>query len=453
MLSVGHQDGRKRGTPTVMRRSVKSAASALLAFTFANGVLPPTAWAQEADASQPRIVEIRLVGNDKTRDKVILRELALASGDVADPVAIEDGRQAVQDLGLFRQVEATTHPVPGGVALELKMREKYFLLPIPRLDASSDRDVSYGAQLRWDNVWGLNHRLDITAEKGDFPEERDRRKETSVQLSYRAPYIFDSPYELRTRLEWIDRETPVIDPLTNEVTDDTFDETFEQVEVIATRDLRTGRPRDGWIVGGGLFWKRQDVSGEFAPPPDGQAIALVGTATFDDLRYHIYSDTGRRFSARIEAAGEGLGSDYDYTRTTVNYFQSNALGDTPHQTLHVLGSAGVLTGGPGSRNEFSLGGSGRMRGYDSDFLEGDRYYYGSVEYLRPIKWNWLRLLAFVEVGGSGDDREGLRDDSPYADVGLGVRIRLTWFVNIEIELGWAYPLRGGEGANFFAGGN
>lgn len=413
-----------------------------------------TAAAQVPEAEPvPRIVEIRLSGNEKTRDKVILRELDLAPGDPADPTAIENGRQAVMDLGLFRKVDATTQPTTGGVIVLITMREKYYLLVLPRVDASSDRDVSYGAQLRWSNVWGLNHRLNVTAETGDFPEERDRREEDSVRMSYRAPYLFDSPYELRARLERLERVTPVIDLTTNEVTDDTFDETFDQFDIGLARDLRSGRPRRGWIVGGGLYWQRQDTSGDFAPPPDGEALALVGTADFDDLRFHLYSETGRRFNARVEAAGDGLGSDYSYTRTTLDYFQSNALGDMPHQTWELLGSAGVITGGPGSRNEFSLGGSSQLRGYDSDDLEGNRYYYGSLQYLRPIKWNWLRLLAFVEVGGTDDDREGLRDGSPYADIGVGVRIRLPWFVNIEIEAGWAYPLRGGEGANFFASGN
>lgn len=402
---------------------------------------------------EPRIVEVRLVGNEKTRDKVILRELDLAPGDVADPAAIEDGRQAVLDLGLFREVKATTHAVDGGVVLELAVREKYHLLVLPRIDASSDSDYSYGAQLRWSNVWGLNHRLNLTVEKGKFPNERDRLEETSARLSYRAPYIFDSPYELRSRLERRERVTPIIDPVSNEVSDDSFDETFDHFEIGAARDFRGNRPRSGWILGGALFWQRQDTEGEFAPPPDGQALALVGTADYDDMRFHVYSETGRRFDARVELAAEGAASDYDYTRSTASYFQSRAIGTVPHQTVHVLGSAGVLTGGTGSRNEFSLGGSGQMRGYDSDFLEGDYYYYGSLEYLRPVRWDWLRLLAFVEVGGSGDDREGLRDGSPYADIGVGVRIRLSWFVGVEIELGWAYPLRGGEGANFFAGGN
>lgn len=429
----------------VIRGAFLSIAWGLVAFAAAAEAAESEPW--------PQIVEIRLTGNEKTRDKIILRELDLAPGDPADPAAIEAGRQAVQDLGLFREVEATTHAVPGGVVVELSMREKYLLLVLPRVDASSDRDYSYGAQLRWANVWGLNHRLNLTVETGEFPDERDRREETSARINYRAPYIFDSPYELSVRAERLERVTPVIDPVTNDVTDDEFDETFDRFEIALARDLRQGRPRSGWILGGGLFWQRQDAEGELAPPPDGQALALVGTADYDAMRFHLYSETGRRFNVRIEAAAEGLGSDYDYTRSTANYFQSSALGSTPHQTVHLLGSAGVLTGGTGRRNEFSLGGSGRLRGYDSDFLEGDYYYYGSLEYVRPIKWDWLRAMAFVEAGGTGDDREGLRDGSPYADIGLGVRIRLTWFVNVEIEVGWAYPLRSGEGANFFAGGN
>lgn len=420
---------------------------------LATALSQPAAAQATTPATWPRIVAIELSGNENTSDKVILRELDLAPGDLADPAGIERGRQAVQDLGLFREVDASTRPGADGVVLQLEMREKYHLLVLPRVDVNSDRDVSYGAQLRWSNLWGLNHRLNLTVESGDYPEARDRREEKSARLAYRAPFLFDGPYELRTRLERRERVTPVIDPVSNAVTDDSFDETFDSVDIGLVRDLRVGRPRVGWIVGGGLLWQRQDASGQFAPPPDGQALALVGTADYDDVRFHLYNETGRRFSSRLEAAASGLGSDYDYTRATVDYFESRAVGAEPHQTIELLGGGGVLVGGPGSRNAFSLGGSSRLRGYDSDFLEGDHYYYGSFQYLRPVKWNWLRLMAFVEVGGTGDDREGQRDGSPYADIGLGMRIRLTWWVNVDIQAGWAYPLRGGDGANFFASGN
>ncbi|MBP7418459.1 MAG: hypothetical protein KA911_07640, partial [Xanthomonadales bacterium] len=135
------------------------------------------------------------------------------------------------------------------------------------------------------------------------------------------------------------------------------------------------------------------------------------------------------------------------------WFESRPLGDTPDQTLHFLAQAGVVTDGPGTRNDFSLGGSSRLRGYEGDFVQGNRYYYGAVEFLRPLHWRWLRLLAVAEAGGADDDFRGEADGSPYASLGLGVRVRLTWFVDIEIEAGFAVPLRDGDGVRFFAGAN
>lgn len=402
--------------------------------------------AASAAAAAPRIAEIRITGNRVTQEKVILREMDLHAGDPAEPEAIERNRQAILDLGLFREVHLVQQPAAdGAVALEVRVREKRYLLPVPRVDTSSDEDFSYGAQLRWSNVFGLNHRLNAVYEEGRYPSERTRERDRSARLTYFAPYIADSRYDLRARVEHREQVTSI--------DGGDFDETFRRVEALVARDYTRGRPRTGWTVGGGLLWEDQTTAGALAPPPDGHATALVGTADYEDLRFHVYSETGRRFNARVEAAADGLASDYGYTRLTAGYFESRRFGAREHQTLHFLAGGGVVTGGPRSRNNFTLGGSGDLRGYESDFIEGDHYYYGAVEYLRPLRWDWLRLLVLAEVGGTSRDIRGGADGSPYASIGLGVRIRLTWFVDVEIEAGVAQPLRGGDGARFFAGGN
>src|SRR5690606_22018944 len=102
-----------------------------------------------------------------------------------------------------------------------------------------------------------------------------------------------------------------------------------------------------------------------------------------------------------------------------------------HQTMHLFAGGGILSGGPRSRNTYSLGGSSRMRGYDSDAIEGDTYWYLAGEYLRPLRWDWLRLLAMVEVGGARRNVYEERTRGAYASVGLGLRARITWFVDIE----------------------
>jgi outer membrane protein assembly factor BamA len=397
----------------------------------------------EETADWPRISEIRFEGNDTTREQVFLREMDLAPGDPANPERIERNRQAILDLGLFRSVHIDQTPVSDGVVLTVRVREKYYFLAIPRFDTSSDRDYSYGAQVRWNNVWGLNHTLNLYAEQGRYPDHRLREDERSFRLSYNAPYLLGRD-SFGGSIERIERVVP----------DDagSYDETIDRLELRISRDFRANRPRRGWIASTGLYRQSQTTAGEFAPPPDGTATALVLGADYADVRFYLYSEQGRRFASRLELAQEGWLSDYSYQRLDMGYTEYIGLPWGEHHNLNLIGALGWYGGGTGRIDTYGLGGSGDLRGYPADYLEGQRYGYFSAEYLRPLGPDWLRLLVLAEAGATGGSIEGGREGL-YGNIGLGVRIRLTWFINVEIEAGVAWPLRGGEGMQFFAGGN
>ena len=401
--------------------------------------------ATTAAVAAPVITRITLDGNRVTRDATLLRELGLAPGDPAEPARIDAARQAVLDLGLFRHVSVDTLPDGDGVALRVQVEEKRYLLPVPRIDANSDGDYSLGGQLRWSNVGGRNQTLRLQSEDGRYDDDPNRERERVTSAAWTAPYLFNDRDGLALGLRHTRRVTPR--------DGERFNETFDAAEMLWIRDLRDSRPRDGWTLGSGLYWQRQRAEGAVAPPSDGRALAWVAQAEFNDLRFNLYSTEGHRFRTRLEAAADGWGSDYGYTRLTADYLHARALGRTPHQTLRLLGSVGWLQDGPGSRNAFSLGGSRSLRGYPSDHLEGQRVWYAAAEYLRPLGRDWLRLLVVGEVGGTAGAVLDRRDGGPYASIGVGVRARLTWFVDIEVEAGVAYPLRGGDGLQVFAGSN
>lgn len=393
----------------------------------------------------PPVTAIEFSGNDITRPETMLREMVIRVGDPAIPSLVERSRQAVQDLGLFRAVEAETIPDGDGVRLRITVHEKWYVIPLPRIEANADGDYGYGAQVRWNNLWGLNHTLRLLAVKRKL-QENERQGQLSVSGSYSIPFIDDSRTGVMISGGHVSQDS------LNEQ-DQHYDETFDSAEVDLTRSLSGGPLSQGWNIGAGLLWQKENASGQYAPAPQGTAVALVGSAAYNDLHYLIYSEQGRSFSVRYEVAQDGWGSDYGYSKLSTGYRQAWHLGSTPHQEAQLLGSLGSYFGGAPSRerNAFMLGGSSMLRGYDRETEEGDFYYYLSGEYLRPVIWDWLRVVAMVEVGSAYHTVTQTGGHPFMASVGLGLRLRVNWLVNIEVQAGAAMPLIDGHGVRLFAG--
>jgi len=413
---------------------------ALLACGF-SGASP----AQDAEAGAeawPPIREIVFAGNDTTQPDVLLREMVVRVGDPADPERIERSRQAIQDLRLFRAVDARQEPVAGGVRVVFKVREKYFLIPTPRADANSDGEYAYGAQLHWHNVLGLNHTLRVVYKRKNAQQAGLGTAE-EYDVSYAAPYLFDSAWGAETRVRHV--RQPYLDPVAYETLDDT-------ARFVAFRAFHEGRPASqGWRWGGGVEWKGDAVRGAGAPPASGDATALVVIASFTDVRYNLYSEQGQQWDLELQNARDGVASDYDYSSVIGHYDGSVYIGETPHQSIGAFAELGVRHG-PGT--PFELGGADSLRGYANHLLSGDSYYYAGIEALRPLHWNWLRGVAFIESGNTfAEDGQFTLKDA-YLDAGIGLRARFTWFVRLEVNAGVAWPLdhTQGNGARFFATG-
>lgn len=400
--------------------------------------------AAEVDPAWPVIREITFTGNETTQEGVMLREMVVRVGDPADPELLERSRQAIQDLRLFSAVELDQGAVDGGVRVRITVEEKYYLLPLPRASLNSDGQYSYGLGLRWSNVLGMNHMLHVTVAQGDR-QAVGRGSMVRYHASYEAPFVFDSPYGLA--LEYTHIEEPsTLDLFSDEVTD--------SARALLWHAWDDGGPASrGWRLGAGAQWDSQRRFG-FAPVASpGQATALVLRADYDDMRFNLHSEEGRRFGLEGRAAARGFGSDYDYDVALASYEQAWRVGTRPHQTLGIFLEGGAYGGGPaGVPRPFILGGSDNLRGYALNFLDGDRYYYGGVEFLRPLHWDWLRGMVFAEAG---DAFGGDGPDGTFADVGFGVRLRLDTFVRTEFSFGIAYPLvdpGDGRSVRFFGNG-
>jgi outer membrane protein assembly factor BamA len=391
------------------------------------------------DLPSPRIVEIAFEGNDATQPKVMLRELVIRIGDPADPGALARSRQGLLDLGLFSEVELRTEAVDGGVRVVFRVDERYYLLPTPRFDAKSDGRYAYGAQVRWDNVAGLNHTLRIFAEQEDR-QRQDIGRQTNYAASYSAPFAFDSPYTLGLSAGYSSR--PV------ETVDGDYTETFRSVGIGVSRTYSDGPASQGLSVGGGLGWQQQRTSGALARPAYGAALSPSAFVSYRDFHNRIYSDIGRYWLLGARFANDSLGSDYSYVDVDTAWVRQWPVGHAEHQTLHLRAYTGAYFSGPDEVEQYSLGGASFLRGYDSSFIEGNAYYYVTAEFARPLWRRWLRWVVIAEVGNVFRRPEDADFVKTYGSLGVGLRVRFPQFVNFEVELGYAIPLDGGGGRLF-----
>lgn len=401
------------------------------------------------DADWPPIRAIEFSGNDTTEPETMLREMSVVVGDPADPRAIERSRQAIQDLGLFNAVRVETFPEGDGVRLQFQVREKWYLLPLPRIEGNPDGDYGYGAELRWNNVLGLNHTAKLLIVKRSY-SDASRQGQLSVSGSYRMPFFDVGALRSRNGLAFSGGHVAQ-DSL--DAQHRHYDETIDRAEVLALHSFETMPSSLGWSLGAGLRWQQQFTAGQFAPPSEGAATALVATVNYNRLHYLIFSEEGEAYGARLELAQDGWLSDYGYSQITAQYRRAWQIGSTPHQELQLLASTGSYFGGAPSRprEQFSVGGASLLQGYGSDHLQGDFYYHAAGEYLRPLGWNWLRGFVFLDAGSAyhGPTQTGARP--VLASLGLGLRLRVNWLVSLELQLGVALPLVDGHGPRVFAG--
>ena len=383
---------------------------------------------------------IHFAGNNITQTRTMLRELLFKPGDAVSSAQLEQGRQAIQNLGLFKKVTmSAVADEKGAVAVTFIVTERWYLLGYPRVDANANGEYAYGVQADWNNVWGLNHTLRLSLLRKETKRE-GVGKENNFVVGYNAPQLLDSRWSLNLGGAFIER------PVNNELGQ--YNERFESYQVIGSRSLGKAEPNQGWSVGSGLLWTIQSTDtgiGEY-----GEALSPVAIAGYRDLRFNVYSEEGLVYGSRLDVAKEGVAADYDFARLTMNAARYLRVGSTPHQTVHFIGETGLNWEGPQNVRTFTLGGVGALRGYPRGFREGNAYYRVAAEWVRPVFKPWLRALVIAEAGNVYAQPNEFEPDDIKASIGVGIRIRVPFFVNVQLEAGVALPLDGG-GARFFGG--
>lgn len=410
--------------------------------------------------------EINVVGNSKTYDKVIRRELRIHEGELFNGTNLRLSKENVERLGYFSPGEVIFNTVspkgqPDVLNVEISVKERSTGTVTLGAGYGSIQKFFFTTQISEINLFGKGQTLSLA---GQYSANALSR---SLNLGFTDPYAFD------TRWSGGFDVYAVLFPIPNRWT--TFRKGF---------DVRVGHPfgpPGQSYMQGFLTYKfegnndlnpvSQDPTIISAMQADTGLLSSVTASVIRDKRNNRFETTGGNYQmASFETAG--LGGDMKFFKWILNNrFYSRIVGDLVFRTNAEVGQ---ITGYDGRAippsQKFYLGGPNNMKGYQL-YLLGPQIPASANASAQPLGGGFeaftlfeleypvireagIKFVVFFDAGNTWENLPA--NGEPFVirtDVGFGFR----WFSPIgPLRFEWGFPLAAKPGEqspvfNFFIG--
>ena len=378
---------------------------------------------------------ITIIGNDKTRDKVIRRELKVREGDVFSASKLQRSTDNLNRLGFFEEVQMNQNPGSADDTMNLEVEVKE--MPTGAFSVgvgySSFNQVFGTMSISQDNLWGRGQQLKLEATVGAHEDQ--------YLLSFTEPWLFDIPLSAGF-------------DIFHTVTD--YDEYSKRSSGFAVRggyplieDLLkvTARYRyefiDIYDVDDDAATLIRDIKGE------AQSSSFLTMITYDSRNRFFNPTKGWYNSASWETAGGVLGGSISYDRFTLEVGRYFPL-PIEETAFHVRAKWGYIVQGPDgdlpAYEKFYLGGINSIRGYSwtdispkdpatGDSIGGEKMAFANFEFIFPILKNaGLSGVVFYDVGNVWTKDQDYSFDDVRSSYGGGFRY-LSPLGPLRIEYG------------------
>lgn len=396
----------------------------------------------KVNIAEGKIEDIQIAGNEKTKDKVILRELRFKKGEPFNKFLASRSMERLYNLGIFEDVNMKL--LPGNenhdVIIEIDVVEqKTGVVTVGAGYSESDGMVGIFG-LTENNFRGTGDKVNFRWEFGGSSHGKN------YEISYTHPYINDNGDALGFTV--FDRRYKYDDYDSNGDTIAEYDKRKKGFGVSwahVNGEYRTNKfylsttkesydDEDGFDPGSVMekYMRENGItdyrdSDWYKKIMDnfGRTNSFTFTHVFDNRDNYFNATKGRRLSVTTEWGGHGLGGDYDYYKFTAEGRFYKALGNGHVLALRLMG--GYIDGDISYNNLFDLGGADSLRGYEDDQFKGRKMYEATLEYRIPVAKK-VEAVLFTDVGSAWDVQEGKMpwyqdDDSIHAAVGVGLRVQ------------------------------
>lgn len=387
-----------------------------------------------------RFERIIITGNDKTRDKVIRRELKVVEGGYFSGKLLRRSGQNLHRLGFFEELNVNTKKGSSDeeMILDVHVKERATGMFSFGAGYSSVEKTIGMLEISQTNLFGLGQSLSA---RGTVST-----KATRYTLSFTEPWLFDRPLLLGV---------------------DLYDWQYEYDEY--TKDSSGGRLRFGFPLGlefttGSVMYTYDDAEiSDVAETASQELLDMVGRHLTSSLTFGISRDSRDRLwnprrgsvnSLSVEYAGGFLGGDNYFTK-----FLPRSAWFFPLFTdsaFYVQGRWGYAHQRSGGElpiyEKFRLGGMNTVRGFEyasispvdpdtGDRIGGEKMMVYNIEFQFPIaKEQGVMGVLFFDAGNVFTRDESFTFEGIRMGAGGGIRwyspvgpLRLEWGYNLDPE--------------------
>ena len=389
---------------------------------------------------EPKVRDIIIQGNTKTKTYVIRREIKLDDGDLFNVIHFRHQLGKLQGLGYFEDVNVAfdvPEDVDGVVDLILTVKEKRTAAIGINVGYGTETGLSGGLTYGDTNMFGRGMNFEIGFNEGE---------EASYWVTFSSPYMdaktfawrvgaryrtYDDRYYYRKgrkQFEYDEKSLSFFAGIGKNFSNEAWswfltlrreDAEYKNVHNAIPGYIDDLTPWDGvnQTVELQIMYDKRD---EYSPYPSGfvwdtnleQAVKVLG----GEYNYLKYWTQARLYVALNKAVAGILDTSGSWTDENPLLFAARVrIGSSTGDEL------------PGFAR-YSLGGMNTLRGYNSRSFEGSNMYLGNFELRMPVNSS-LSIVAFYDIGNADQTMDW---SNYHKDYGLGVRVK-TPFGNLRLD--------------------
>jgi len=383
--------------------------------------------------TQVYVEKIRIHGNDKTRDKVIRREIPIVEGDLYNAKQIKAANRKIRNLGFFEEVNITDKP--GSEAdktiLDVDVTEQATGTFSIGLGFSSVDKLIMQGSITQDNFLGYGVKLSLSGSRSS--------SSFTYSLGVTDPHFLDTDWTLGLEVYKSEREY------------DDYDDNRTGAAIKAGHPVSENSKL--YLTYRYEIQEILNVDDDVTSPTilDAEGKETLSSITAEWIRNttDYYQDPSSGGITKLSVEFAGIGGTQNFIKPIAEHRHFFPMFWNTVFSVH--GAIGYIASTNGDDvplgEKFFLGGIRTIRGFktrevgpedNGEYIGGEKMAYANFEYLFPIdKDLGLKGVLFYDVGNAWKDNESYFSDLR-SSVGAGIRwlsplgpLRFEWGYNLD----------------------